>query len=127
MNRKFYVIIILIMKYFFLSLTSDIYAENKSLGEKNNLVVYFKLGTFEIEQRSLNNLFNQLDQNSLYMIQGYSCSSDKGSRKEKLLKAEKRAEIVREHLIRKGFPANKLNIIAYDKSSKCKVTLINLE
>ena len=49
------------------------------------------------------------------------------SKKDLLLKAEKRAEIVKERLIKKGFPANKLNIIAYDKSSKCKVTLINLE
>jgi outer membrane protein OmpA-like peptidoglycan-associated protein len=94
------------------------------LGAKNDLVVYFKLGTFEIDQRSLNDMFKKLDQSLLYMIQGYSCSSDKGSKKELLLKAEKRAEIVKEHLIRKGFPANKLNIIAYDKSSKCKVTLI---
>jgi hypothetical protein len=102
------------MELFFLSLTSDIYAEDRNLG-------------VEIDQRSFNNLFNKLDQSSFYMIQGYSCSSDRGSKKELLLKAEKRAEIVKEHLIRKGFPANKLNIIAYDKSSKCKVTLINLE
>jgi len=115
------------MVLFFLSLTSDIYAEDRNLDAKNDLVVYFKLGTFEIEQRSFNNLFNKLDQSSLYLIQGYSCSSDRGSKKELLLKAEKRAEIVKKHLIRKGFPANKLNIIAYDKSNKCKVTLINLE
>jgi outer membrane protein OmpA-like peptidoglycan-associated protein len=115
------------MELFFLSFASIIYAEDRDLDAKNDLVVYFILGTFEIEQRSLNNLFNKLDQSLLYMIQGYSCPSDKGSKKEMLLKAEKRAEIVKEHLIRKGFPANKLNIIAYDKSSKCKVILINLE
>jgi outer membrane protein OmpA-like peptidoglycan-associated protein len=115
------------VELFFLSLTSDIYAEDSDLDAKNNLVVYFILGTFEIEQRSFNNLFNKLDQSLYYMIQGYSCSSDRGSKKDLLLKAEKRAEIVKERLIRKGFPANKLNIIAYDKSSKCKVTLINLE
>ena len=94
---------------------------------KNNLVVYFKSGTFEIEQRSLNNLFNKLDPSMFYIIQGYSCSNSRGSEEELLSEADNRAEIVKEHLIRKGFPENKLTTIAYDHSSECKVTLIVVE
>lgn len=124
MNQKFYIIPVLIIELFCLSLATDIYAKDKYLDSKNDLVVYFKSGTFEIEQKSLNNLFSKLDSGMFYIIQGYSCSSDIGSKEELLSEAHKRAEIVKEHLIRKGFPANKLSTAAYDHSSECKVTLI---
>ena len=59
-----------------------------------------------------------------YTIQGYSCSHDRGSKEKLFSEADKRAEIVKEHLIRKGFPANKLATIAYDHSPECKVLSI---
>lgn len=77
-----------------------------------------------MKQRSLDNLFNKLDPGMFYIIQGYSCSSDRESKEKLLSEADKRAKIVKEHLIRKGFPANKLAIVAYDHSSECKVTLV---
>lgn len=127
MNQKFYIISILIIELFCLSLVTDIYAKDKYLGSKNDLVVYFKSGTFEIEQRSLNYVFSKLDPSMPYMIEGYSCSGDRGSKEELLSEADKRAKIAKEHLIRKGFPANMLTIVAYGHSSECKVTLIKEE
>ncbi len=127
MNQKFCIISILIIELFCFSLVADIYAKDRHLDSKNDLVVYFKSGTFEIEQRSLNNLFSKLDPSMFYIIQGYSCSNSRGSKEELLSKAGKRAKIVKEHLIMKGFPSNTLTTIAYDHSSECKVTLIKEE
>ncbi len=127
MIQKFYIISILIIELFCFSLVADIYAKDRHSDSKNDLVVYFKSGTFEIEQRSLNNLFNKLDPSMFYTIRGYSCSGDRGSKEELLSEADKRAEIVMEHLIRKGFSANKLTTIAYDHSTECKVTLSIVE
>jgi len=112
---------------FCLSIAADINAKDRHMESKNDLVIYFKSETFEIEKRSLDILFNNLDPNMFYTIQGYSCSSDIGSKKELLTQADKRAEIVKEHLIRKGFPADKLTTTVYDQSTECKVTLSIVE
>ena len=127
MTQRFCIISIIIIELFCLSLAVEVYAKDKHLDSSNDLVVYFKFGTFEIEQGSLNDLFSKLDPSMFHKIQGYSCSSDKGSKEELLSEADKRAEIVKEHLIRKDFSANKLTTIAYDHSSECKVTLIIVE
>lgn len=49
MNQKFYIISILIIELFCLPLVADIYAKDRLLDSKQDLVVYFKSGTFEIE------------------------------------------------------------------------------
>ena len=104
------------------------FIENEKQQELNDdLVIYFKSQTFEIENRSLINLFNKLDPNLSYRIQGYSCSKAEGSEESLLSEAEKRAKIVREKLISMGFPGIKLSTIAYDYSSECKVILAKAE
>jgi hypothetical protein len=127
MNQKMYIISILTIELLFHSLASCICAKEVLLDSKNDLVVYFKSETFEIDQGSLNSLLHKLDPSMFYTIQGYSCLSQRGSKKESLSEANKRAEIVKERLIREGFSANKLSTIAYDQSTECKVTLSIVE
>jgi len=125
MNRIFYFILIVCLGLF--SYITDIRADDRTSESKNELVVYFKSATFEIDQRSFNNLFKKLDPNNYYLIKGYSCSRDKRSKDYLLAEAERRAEIVRKYLIKKGFPANKLTTTVYDHGIECKAILVSLD
>lgn len=123
MNQKINSILIaLVVLLFFISATGD-YADDSSSESKDELGVFFKSTTFEIDDKSIDDIFHKLDLGKSYVIQGYACSSGDKTDEYLLEEAEKRTEIVRKILIKKGISSNKLTTIAYDYSSKCKVIL----
>ena len=105
----------------------SVYASDRSPESKNELSIFFKSTTFEIDRKSFDDVYIKLDPDKNYLLQGYSCSNNEKSKEDLLTEAEKRAEIVKNLLQKKGFPSNNLTTIAYDHHSECKVILIAIE
>ena len=129
MNYKFYFISAALLCLMYFPLALSVHADDRSSESKNELVVYFKSTTFEIDPKSIDNILKKLNQSKSYLIQGYACSNGKKTEAQflGLAEAERRAGIVRKLLIKKGFPSNKLTTTAYDYNSECKVILIAIE
>lgn len=104
-----------------------VHADDRSPESTKELVIYFKSSTFEIDDKSIDDIFLKLDQGKSYLIQGYACSSDENPKEYLLEEAEKRAEIVRKYLISKGISSNNLSTITYEHGSKCMVVLKAIE
>jgi outer membrane protein OmpA-like peptidoglycan-associated protein len=111
--------------YFFLAI--NVQADDKSWEAKNELVVYFKSNTFELDQKSVEDIIEKMDPGKNYRVEGYACSNGDKTQEYLPSEAERRSGIVRKYLIEKGFPSNNLSIIAYDYNSECKVILKAIE
>lgn len=127
MNQKIKSIWIVLFGLFSFLSALSVHADESSLEPKNELVVYFKSKTFDVDQKSIDDIIEKMDPRQTYRIQGYACSNDEKTQEYLLLEAERRAGIVRNLLIQKGFPSNKLCSIAYDHNSECKVILKAIE
>jgi outer membrane protein OmpA-like peptidoglycan-associated protein len=127
MNQKINSILIALVALSYFISAIDVYAEDRSPESKEKYVIYFKSSTFEIDDKTIDDIFLKLDQGKKYLIQGYACSSGEKREEYLLAEAEKRAEIVREYLIKRGFSSNKLSTIAYDHNSECIVILKAIE
>jgi outer membrane protein OmpA-like peptidoglycan-associated protein len=123
MNQKIHSISIALLVLIFFYFVFGIRAEDRMPESKNELVVYFKSTTFEIEQKSIDEILNKLDASKSYLIQGYACSNGEKTQEYLLAEAERRAEIVLNLLIKKGFPSKNLMTTSYDHSSECRVIL----
>jgi len=127
MNQKNNYIFILLLSLLSSLLAFSGHADDRASKPKNELVVYFKSKTFDVDQKSIDDIIEKMDPRQNYRIQGYACSNDEKTQEYLLLEAERRAGIVRKLLIQKGFPPNNLSSIAYDHNSECKVILKALQ
>ena len=127
MNHKTISISISLLCLLYFSFALSAYGDYRSSESKNELVVYYKSTTFEIDPKSIDNILEELNPSKSYRIQGYACSNGKKTEEQFLAEAERRAGIVRDLLIQKGFSKEHLTTTAYAYSSECKVILIAME
>jgi hypothetical protein len=123
MNQKTNSILIALVPLLCFIPAIGVSTDDRSPEPQKELVIYFISTTFEIDDKSIEEIYRKIDQGKSYLIQGYSCSSGDKAEEDLLAEAEKRAEIVREYLISKGVSPSNLSTIANDHSSECMVIL----
>jgi hypothetical protein len=89
--------------------------------------VYFRPGALELISSNQVDTLSSLSPTGKYYILGYSCTEDMlSSKEERLAIADRRANAIRDMLVRRGFAFSNISTIAYDKGPECKAVIVEI-
>jgi hypothetical protein len=89
--------------------------------------VYFRPGALELISSNQIDTLSPLRPTGKYYILGYSCTEDMlSSKEERLAIADRRANPIRDVLVREGFASQNISTIAYDKGPECKAVIVEI-
>ena len=74
----------------------------------------------------MDTLIKKLDKSQKYKIEGCACKKDKGTDEALMGIATRRAEQIAKTLVDHGFSNKNITTVAYNLSSECKATIIEV-